>query len=237
MDMSECVSVETTLDDELDFFHFALSDPNVRLVLLRATINGPTFAALQDWPAVHLQEFSFLWNSRCSNPLCWRVRLPFQDIPKFPPIGEQTKQTFVTAHEDFKKIPISEEHFANGGFHGGLSPVVEVSKGGYLIASADFSDLPRHDLWIAWDPEHDMWIYENRDIEEMYEVGFRQPRESLQWQDSLIEWIYTHWWDKINRHSSWSYRYNDMANLPASWPLRQLRRRGKAYLHRLGMIK
>ncbi len=236
MDLSECVSVETTLDDEIEFLHFALSDPDVRLVLLRAALNGPAFATLQDWSVIQHQEYALLWNSRCGNPLCWKVRLPFQDLVEFPAIGEQTKQTFLKAHEAFRKIHITEEHFTNG-WYTSLSPAIEVSKGGYFIASADFFERPSFDLWVVWDSKRGIWTHENRDLERMYEVGFQQPRESRQWQENLLEWIYIHWWDKIYRHSSWSYRYNDVANLSITWPLILLRRKGKAYLHRLGMIK
>ena len=233
-DILECVSIDTSLDDELDFLGFALSDPDIRLVLPQANLNGPVYASAQEWPVLReQQEFVYLWNSRCGNPLCWQVRFPFQNLPVLPPIGQQNKHEFLAIHTAFKQILITEQQFATGRFQPALSPVVEISKDAYFGVTAFFSGTLRQDLWLVWDQAQGLWTHERRDLGQMYDIGFDQSHESMKWQEHLLEWVYVHWWNKIDRRSSSSYRYDAMANIPNSWPIRSLRRRCKAYLLRL----
>jgi hypothetical protein len=234
MDSLECISADVSLDDELDFLHFALNAPGIRLVLPHADVNGPAYASIQEWPIVRdKQEFVLLWNFQCSNPLCWEVRLPFQGLPDFLPIGQQTQQAFLSAHVAFEKMPITAAHFKHGMFLRGLSPVVEVSHGGCLVMTIEFTERPTHAVWLVWDATRSVWVHEARELELMYEKDFKQPHDSIRWQESLLDWVYTYWWDKIDRRPSWSYRYNSDGNFPSTWRIRLLRRRCKMYWSKL----
>ena len=206
MDALEVITVDTSLEDELEFLRFVRRDRDVRMISTRATLDGPAYRSANDLVAAKKEgaqgDFEvLLWNASIANPLCWSLYLSHYDanwMPIDPRYGEpmqypRTEESRLAAHSPFRQQPITSQLFRYGHFDRLLSPVIELSipldrRQGFFSLTASFSNFVGG-IWLVWNAFEDGWEHENRDLECLLQQEFQQPPEFIEWQESIFSWV------------------------------------------------
>jgi hypothetical protein len=163
MDTLEVITVDTSLEDVLEFLKFVRRNRDVRVISTSATLDGPEYLlgngivasekarAQGDIDVLH-------WNTSIPNPLCWSLYLRNYDtnwMPIDPRYAEpmpypRTEESLLAAHSSFRQQPITTQTFRYGCFDCYLSPVLELCipldrRRSFFSLTADLSNFVRGD--------------------------------------------------------------------------------------------
>lgn len=206
MNTLEVVTFDTTVEDDLKFLEYVLSNKDVKLISREANVTGPIEVSKDRihelWGKGHINECSIIiWNTSISNPLCWQPYLMYYDRDwnsverNHPESIKSPKNTdeYFSLYNSFVSLPITEKLFLHGKYHPVFSPVIEFDfpdrRNRFTGVSANFSNIITNDVWIVWDPSVGKWKHDTPDINNIHQTEVCQPPKFIEWQESINNWI------------------------------------------------
>jgi hypothetical protein len=239
---SETVTIDTHLEDEIEFISYLQQEKGILIIPSELNLSGPTSLNLSQIIEIRNNELLnertlYIWNSSCSNLLCWSPSGMWYD-DKWNPIPKSSHRYYPSAdspwspiesinqwclmQKEFRCQQINENIFIHGHLLRGLSPVIEMSlprnNDPFLSIHVDYRERILHDVWIEWNPNLLSWEHSKEDPENIYDTMRRQPSEFIDWQHNIINWIHNHWHKWIIPRFTKTYsdddvlgRFNDAA--------------------------
>jgi hypothetical protein len=214
MDTLEELTIDTTLEEELEFLKFVRQNGDVRILSAHlVNLQGPIEISYDEIRQLrgngYDSECSFLlWNKSIPNPLCWSLYYSNYDrnwnaVERKHPDGlnpPKTLDEYLALYADFMGHPISDVLFMSGKIHSVLSPIIKVNIPSrttrFMSLTVDFIEQI-NDVWIVWNAAENRWGHETRDLATFFENDFEQPAEFIEWQESVFNWLRNKWQDWI----------------------------------------